>query len=602
MKRYTEQELADVFHSITREGLWTPWSGVPRREAAPLAVGVYLRYSDLVPGVSSLKERYWEALQKVPNTSTVVMLSMINGILSSGSADLSLHAVLNEQFLTGDLKGRVAAYRREDPAPTVVFNRVGCLQLIRHLLVYGTIIPAGGASPQTQNLGELVLLANEFLYDDSLPLPAQPSDLDVAALAAPTWDIYNPRDLAYAMSRMHTMLREILPGNDKQVRALSKAAGIDPNQITIDGIPLVDFLAVVFGLYSRGQKMTTDVRSALFDIGEIFKKIGPTGALQQFMAARSLTPSQFREQVGEGGEPSRDKFFHELESRSFIKGALVDFRRRPLLMLDDKRAVILDLQFLVELLTVGVYYSIFDTLPKDRRDRFREMWGRIFELYAVGLLREAYPEGLGFLQTDAEFPGGQIDALVDFGEEVLAFEMKSSLLTEVAKRGGRSKTFETDVYKKFVRNEKGEPKGVAQLAKSCRAIVEGTLKTTLRPPQVYPILLSEEPACEALCFNSYLNGIFWSELGTSPNVRPLSVMSINEFEEVLGQVSAGVLTWPSLLNTRFDHENVVPVSVHQALYTWLRSKGIKAIRNEARRAKFEKAAAEILQRYQSTPG
>jgi hypothetical protein len=599
-KRYTNEELADIFQGIAREGLWGPWSAQPHPQGLPPSIGVYLRYSDLFPHVQGLKQVYWDALQKAPQIDAVVILSMISGLISLGVGDPSVHKLLNEKFLSKDLSDRLAVYKGGDPALSVVFNRVGCLHLMRHLLLYGSTSSAGGTAPQIQDLGELVLLANEFLHDDSLPLPSQPSDLDVAALAAPTWDVYNPRDLAYAISRMYSMLSEILPGNDAKVTKLSGAAGIAPNKILIDGIALADFLAVVFGLYSHGRKMTTDVKSALFDTGEIFKKIGPAGALVKFMSARSFTPSEFRAKLGGDGKLLQDRFVQELEGCSFMKSGLVEFRRRPLLMLDDKRAVILDLQFLVDLLTVGVYYSIFDGLPTQRRERFRELWGRMFELYVAGLLSEAYPERSGFLRTEIQFPGGEVDGLLDLGAEVLVFEIKSCLLTEQAKRAGRSDTFEADVRKKFVKNERGKPKGVGQLARSCRALLDGKIQTTLGSARIYPILLSDEPACEVPCFNSYLDGVFKSELGAISRVRPLSVMSIGEFEEVLGLVSSGQLTWPDLLETRFDHDGVRPSSVHQALYSWLRSRGIKEVRNETRRTKFEKASAQILSRFQPT--
>ena len=36
--------------------------------------------------------------------------------------------------------------------------------------------------------------------------------------------------------------------------------------------------------------------------------------------------------------------------------------------LDDEEAAVIDLQFLIELLTLGVYYSIFNGLPPERRE------------------------------------------------------------------------------------------------------------------------------------------------------------------------------------------------------------------------------------------
>lgn len=603
-KRYTEAELANISQEIVREGLWTPRSALPSYMTAGPSVAVYLRYSDLFPGCGNLKKRYWDALQKAPKLDAVVVLSMVNGLLTLKSADAALHPTLNARFLQRDLYRRVSDYKPGGPASTVVFNRIGCLNLIRHLLAYGSDKPTRSKKPQAKDVGELMLLANEFLQDDAPTLPEKPSDIDVASLMAPTWDINNRVDLAYALSRMHVMLRRILPGNDKGVRDLSKAAGIDPRQIAIDKVPLDDFLAIVFGLYSHGLKINKDMRNALFDMEKIFKKIGPSGLLPRFMSARSRTPSLFRSELGGGRTPSRKGFFQELQSHSFIGGSLVEFRRRPLLMLDKKRAVILDLQFLAELLTVGVYYAVFDSLPTNRRERFREMWGRMFELYVVGLLQQAYPVVTGLarpLLVDVRFPGGQIDALLDFGNSVLVFEVKSSLLTERAKRTGKRAPFEHDVKKKFVRNERGKPKGVTQLANACQAIMKGLIDVAAASPTIYPVLVSDERACEVPCFNSYLDGILKAQLGEASGVRPLSVMSINEFEEVLGEASAGHLDWFKFLDSRFDNGTVSAHSVHQALYNWLRLNRLQPVRDEARSASFEEASADILKKYQAEP-
>jgi hypothetical protein len=59
-------------------------------------------------------------------------------------------------------------------------------------------------------------------------------------MMAPAWDIYNSRNPGHAMSRMFTILTEILPGSDPVVAKLVSQLGIDPNKVEIDGmrIPL----------------------------------------------------------------------------------------------------------------------------------------------------------------------------------------------------------------------------------------------------------------------------------------------------------------------------------------------------------------------------
>jgi len=125
--------------------------------------------------------------------------------------------------------------------------------------------------------------------------------------------------------------------------------------------------------------------------------------------------------------------------------------------MDANRILIIDLYFLTELLTSGVYWTIFGNLPPNKRETFRQLWGRLFEIYAVDLLKEFYQKTCGMLHPDVQYKTGQIDALLDLGN-VVVFEIKSSLLTEVAKRATNSAAFVADYERKFVRNAKSAPK------------------------------------------------------------------------------------------------------------------------------------------------
>lgn len=300
-----------------------------------------------------------------------------------------------------------------------------------------------------------------------------------------------------------------------------------------------------------------------------------------------------------GGLGTREGFADEIQRRPFLTDSLNLFRQYPLLRLDENQALILDLQFLVELLTSGVYWKIHDSLPGAKRKHFKELWGRLFELYAVDLLGEFYPPTSQILTADLKYGDGQIDALLEFGPDVLVFEMKASLLTEPAKRLGDEAEFVRDFNLKFVRNERGKPKAVVQLVTSCKAIENGTVPTATRPARIYPVLVSDEPVVEAFCFNAYLNEIFQSELGSSTQVQPISATSINELEEMLPYVSQNAFSWRDLLGSRFNDGGVYPFSVHQAIYDWAQKNRIQPLRNQAIRKRFEQVWSIISSNYKT---
>lgn len=290
-KRYSDEELNDIYLKIAPERLWVPVpvpAGMPNTGPA---FRVFLRYSDVVPGADAVEQRYWEALQRIPVLGAVGVLAVINGILSTGgSTDPETHRIINERFLPPEFRKRVGEYRAGGPALSVVFNRIGCTQLMRHLMLYGNKVISPNEEPM-EALGELALLGNEFIQTDPPAGTSAASNLDVLLRIIPSWDVYNPRDLAYALTRIFTLLTKILPGKDEEVRKLSSKAGINPCTITIDGLSLSDFISVVFGLYAFGRKMTiSDPRCAFFDRQKVFEKVGfSLPVLEEFVESRSLT-------------------------------------------------------------------------------------------------------------------------------------------------------------------------------------------------------------------------------------------------------------------------------------------------------------------------
>jgi hypothetical protein len=57
---------------------------------------------------------------------------------------------------------------------------------------------------------------NDFVQ----PKLQDPDDLTLALALMPTWELTNPRDIAYSLSRTVLMIRKHLMGNDQSVEAL----------------------------------------------------------------------------------------------------------------------------------------------------------------------------------------------------------------------------------------------------------------------------------------------------------------------------------------------------------------------------------------------
>jgi len=99
-----------------------------------------------------------------------------------------------------------------------------------------------------------------------------------------------------------------------------------------------------------------------------------------------------------------------------------------------------------------------------------------------------------------------------------------------------------------------------------------------------------------------LTNIFQKELQTGSRIRPVTMMSINELEEILPHVSTNSFSWPELLDFRSNGPSGGAFSVHQAIYDLLHAKDLPATRNQAIRKNFDEVLRIIGSRYQPAAG
>jgi hypothetical protein len=112
---------------------------------------------------------------------------------------------------------------------------------------------------------------------------------------------------------------------------------------------------------------------------------------------------------------------------------------------------------------------------------------------------------------------------------------------------------------------------------------------------IYPVFVSDEPIVEATFSNAYFNEDFQKEGIDELRVKPLTVMSTDEFEQVLPHVADNDFTWEEFLQIRFNEFGVYPFSVGQTIYDLLRSKGLASKQNPALKQKADEVS-EIIRR------
>jgi hypothetical protein len=94
--------------------------------------------------------------------------------------------------------------------------------------------------------------------------------------------------------------------------------------------------------------------------------------------------------------------------------------------------------------------------------------------------------------------------------------------------------------------------------------------------------------------NRYLNQVFQGLFKERPHpIRPLTIISIDELEQILPYTARGIITWQELFNSRFQGDEVRPFSVHQAFYDIQRDLPIEPIRNEFLLQRFDEIWSRI---------
>lgn len=149
--------------------------------------------------------------------------------------------------------------------------------------------------------------------------------------------------------------------------------------LTIDNLTLPEFVAIVFGLYAFGNKVVQEgINRVVFEPAALLREFpNAQQLLDRFLQGRALNVDELTDSLRRGAPRTREEFLNDLANRNVLTTSLSVFRQYPLLRLDDGRIVILDLQFLTDLLTTGIYWLLFDSVPPERRETFRELWGRV---------------------------------------------------------------------------------------------------------------------------------------------------------------------------------------------------------------------------------
>ncbi|HEX2833927.1 MAG TPA: hypothetical protein VHW00_13030 [Thermoanaerobaculia bacterium] len=533
-----------------------------------------------------LPKQFHEQVLRCASDTGLNVFATINNRFIIDGLPAREHGMLELEFLSDSTRTKLSRIRarrgREEPS-SVLFTRVGALITLKAMLALGS----RDAFTRTA-VGACALHANDYAEsDDTSSLSS--GILSVVAEFAPVRDLQNPPEAGPLFRRFGYIYQKLLTQHAEMRQLIRDELHCEVEELTFSGLPFDKYFSILFGIYAvtLAAAKRKPYPTSIFDLRDIAEKVQiHERDLLNFVRERSMTEIEARKQIG---PITNAEGFAVVATDSRWATDFRVFRNRPLLELRDGRFMVLDLQFLHESASRGLYWSLFHRLSDEAKRRFAAAWGDLFETYVLDLVRHYFPD----LRGNEDVAGREVDGVLELGGATFLIEVKSGFLPEAAKGSRNQSTFAEAVERKFVKNEKGKPKGVGQLAATLESIRGGS--GLLHDQPIYSILVGEDPVLASFAMNTYLDDIF---LKATPHRRTddrLAVMLIDELEHILPYLSHGDIDLKELLDGRIVLGKMSPEHVASTFNTMAVRRGVK-VREETFLSKQGEELTAMLDR------
>ena len=369
-------------------------------------------------------------------------------------------------------------------------------------------------------------------------------------------DFSHIRRAENGVTRTLRILREIHPDlaaqPTLQARALDVAALFQQGA----GLSLETHLSLTFAAFAltmhpddpgsfRKLQVVTPRDNGDFNIGmsQLIGESALTAAeVETFLSRVARTPEEFKTLLADPTQVPE-------------QGNFTVFRKYPIIRFTPEVVRVIDRQMLLDKLGDGAYWLVREVVESQTEPglerikvvkRLNGWWGLLFEEYTHRLV-EASPVATAYTRQptfEGEAGDGAIDGLLHHGTRLVLLEYKVSPVTPAARTTPKPRLLAKEILAKFA-GPKGThgrgrigPRGTPQLAAAVREFVSGRSLGGVTPNDIeaiFPVIVCGEHGMGAPMVNCLLNRRFRRDLGDAdtPRVRPLTVLTIEDFERVL---------------------------------------------------------------------
>lgn len=518
--------------------------------------GVIFSYSDVFDRQPS-KEELIAFIEKIPLRHAIFVISRINlavrytmqgeGRANFGKVQEMLISAHIDDEILGLLKARFPTVKCDERP---VFLPQSLLSMLRIVVAHCDPTPP----PNTEDdesvryaIGRACLMMNSLLFtsDEGKALKSGTEDDRRTELMTQTiagFELINSPKASHLMPRLQLMYRILLRDPSVSSRIAHECEGFDFEREfnELVGIPLERWLFVIFAIYAYflngANPLDPHPEYMLINPGIFCGESGISQAeLDTVLATISIPTAELKSAID--NETSTDP-----------RHDFVAFRSKPLLRIEERKLLPVDLAFVVEKCHTGVQWTIHDKLPIKRRQTAFNAWGVLFEEYVHWLLEGMrtdlpvrYIRAPKWKNTKAE----SFDGMLLQGQVLMPAEYKGGFLSRGARYSGNSRDLLAELDAKFAT-------GCDQLAEKIGVLFteDDTIRKELEDlpldnfRSIVPVLVLQDHIFRVPFLNWYMNRKFQerlqhSRLRRDVFVRPLTVINIQDLESIVHSAEGG---------------------------------------------------------------
>lgn len=584
MGNSTKNYLKDLFKSF---GILVPRTYKAKSQKNILDnIYVYITSSELpsLKNFSSSIGLLIEKLKKYNATELIQVLAKLN--LTFGDVHHKFKSI--EKKMAKDLyKGKVldeinSLLNRQ----RVLFLRPQLLTLIKLVILHHDDSRSQNVWENLEELGQIFIMINDLLESDAKNIRDKEEETKkIFASAIRSFYFFKSQQFRYLIAR-YNLLFFSYPS-----KISDKSFSIIDKYKEFTGIDIKLFMYISISIYSFFQKAIRHVADyqkwpQRYLLNEnYFKTISKEikKEIKNILKLLSEDLSSFKKTMVETKYDIDNTFF------SFIT-----FRKKPLLRLDDLY-LLLDIGYLQDKLTSGIYWEVFNKLEDDEeKNKFASIWGQIFEIYVFDNLKRCFGDSKRlFFENDKRKQ--QIDAIIYYPDSLIFIEVTSKKIRPTTVVSGDYEKYISEISDLFFGGEKSEKGKLTQLFSEINRFKNGEIDLNGLDSSLiknyYPVIIFEESPV-TLPFFKY-EDIFAEKIENEEMLdymKRLQLIDIEELEIVEPLINSGK-SFKDLLDEKIANDPKITFK------NFLYNKGIKEIDNQFLMKEFKNfwgKAIEVL--------